>query len=120
MVGHEWGAPIAWHTALFRPDLVRGAAGLSVPYIGRPAALTLEPARGVFGPDYYQLSFQEPGVADKELAADLDDTFRRFLHGLSRVPRLQSVELVPAPVTGCSRSGRRRRTARSSGSRGRR
>ncbi|MFD0395779.1 alpha/beta fold hydrolase [Streptomyces nogalater] len=31
VVGHDWGAPVAWHTALLRPDLVRGVAGLSVP-----------------------------------------------------------------------------------------
>src|SRR3954463_12713037 len=33
VVGHDWGAPAAWTTALFRPDLVRGVGGLSVPYI---------------------------------------------------------------------------------------
>src|SRR5579864_2853685 len=32
VVGHDWGAPVAWHTALFRPDRVRGVVGLSVPY----------------------------------------------------------------------------------------
>ena len=32
VVGHDWGAPVAWHTALFRPDRVRGVAGLSVPF----------------------------------------------------------------------------------------
>src|SRR2546425_5278806 len=31
VVGHDWGAPVAWHTALLRPDVVRGVAGLSVP-----------------------------------------------------------------------------------------
>src|SRR5438874_12462747 len=28
VVGHDWGAPVAWHAAQFRPDLVRGLAGL--------------------------------------------------------------------------------------------
>ena len=32
VVGHDWGAPVAWHTALFRPDRLRGVAGLSVPF----------------------------------------------------------------------------------------
>ena len=32
VVGHDWGAPIAWMSALLRPDLFRGVAGLSVPY----------------------------------------------------------------------------------------
>src|SRR5438552_1525247 len=32
VVGHDWGAPVAWHTALLRPDRVRGVAALSVPF----------------------------------------------------------------------------------------
>src|ERR1035441_1532248 len=32
VAGHDWGAPVAWHTALLRPDRVRGVIGLSVPY----------------------------------------------------------------------------------------
>ncbi|WP_367668915.1 alpha/beta fold hydrolase [Streptomyces sp. DT2A-34] len=31
VVGHDWGAPVAWYTALLRPDMVRAVAGLSVP-----------------------------------------------------------------------------------------
>src|ERR1700758_371232 len=30
--GHDWGAPVAWNTALLRPDRIRGVIGLSVPY----------------------------------------------------------------------------------------
>ncbi|MEY9881703.1 pimeloyl-ACP methyl ester carboxylesterase [Bradyrhizobium sp. USDA 328] len=32
IVGHDWGATIAWHTARLRPDRFRAAAILSVPY----------------------------------------------------------------------------------------
>ena len=35
VIGHDWGAPVAWHCALFRPDLFRAVAGLSVPYVPR-------------------------------------------------------------------------------------
>src|SRR3978361_948392 len=27
IVGHDWGAPVAWHAALFRPDLFKAVAG---------------------------------------------------------------------------------------------
>jgi pimeloyl-ACP methyl ester carboxylesterase len=32
VVGHDWGAPVAWHCALMRPDLFTAVAGLSVPF----------------------------------------------------------------------------------------
>ena len=35
VVGHDWGAPIAYGTALFHPERVRGVAGLSAPHTGR-------------------------------------------------------------------------------------
>jgi pimeloyl-ACP methyl ester carboxylesterase len=31
IVGHDWGAPVAWHAAMFRPDIFSAVAGLSVP-----------------------------------------------------------------------------------------
>ena len=31
IVGHDWGAPVAWHCALLRPDVFRAVACLSVP-----------------------------------------------------------------------------------------
>src|SRR5207249_5498887 len=35
IVGHDWGAPVAWHCALFRPDMFRAVALLSVPFLPR-------------------------------------------------------------------------------------
>src|SRR6516225_327548 len=32
IAGHDWGAPVAWHAALLRPDRFRGVIGLSPPY----------------------------------------------------------------------------------------
>ena len=32
VVGHDWGAPVAWHCALLRRDMFRAVAGLSVPF----------------------------------------------------------------------------------------
>jgi pimeloyl-ACP methyl ester carboxylesterase len=83
VVGHDWGAPVAWHTALLRPDRVRGVAGLSVPFRPRSSTRPTEALARRFGPGYYQLYFQTPGVADAELAADPRATFRRLLSGTS-------------------------------------
>ncbi len=32
IVGHDWGAPVAWHAALWRPDLFTAVCAMSVPY----------------------------------------------------------------------------------------
>jgi pimeloyl-ACP methyl ester carboxylesterase len=38
IVGHDWGAPVAWDAAKFRPDMFTKVAGLSVPPPLRAAA----------------------------------------------------------------------------------
>jgi len=81
VVGHDWGAPVAWHTALFRPDRVRGVIGLSVPFWPRGTRPPLAALRALMGDGFYQVYFQQPGVADAELARDVRSTFRRVLHG---------------------------------------
>ncbi|RYG07995.1 MAG: alpha/beta hydrolase [Caulobacteraceae bacterium] len=37
VVGHDWGAPVAWHCALLRPDMFTAVFGLSVPFQPRRA-----------------------------------------------------------------------------------
>lgn len=81
IVGHDWGAPVAWQTALLRPDRVRGVVGLSVVY--RPRGSTLAARRRLLGDGFYQVYFQQPGVAEAELEQDTRATLRRFLYGLS-------------------------------------
>ena len=61
---------------------MRGVVGLSVPYRRGPARPTDALAHR-FGPGYYMLHFQTPGVADAELAADPRATFRRLLSATS-------------------------------------
>lgn len=80
VVGHDWGAPVAWHTALMRPDRVRGVAALSVPYRPRPPAPPLGLLRSALGEGFYQIYFQQPGVADAELAWNMHSTFTRLLY----------------------------------------
>src|SRR5438067_425530 len=48
VVGHDWGAPVAWNTALLRPDRIRGVVGLSVPYTPRGCRRCTSPASGAW------------------------------------------------------------------------
>lgn len=83
VAGHDWGAPVAWSTALMRPDRVRGVIGLSVPHRPRGHAAPLGLLRAALGEGFYQVYFQAPGVADAELARDARTTFRRLLYSAS-------------------------------------
>jgi epoxide hydrolase A/B len=81
-IGHDWGAMVVWHTALLHPQRVRAVAGLSVPPIPRARSRPTERWREKFGEDFYMLRFQEPGVADAELGADVAATMRGMFAGL--------------------------------------
>ena len=83
IAGHDWGAPVAWHAALLRPDRFRAVIGLSVPFIPRspdyPSKSFPETADTVF----YQRFFQPPGVAEADLEHDVRLTMRTFLYDAS-------------------------------------
>ncbi len=83
VAGHDWGAPVAWHAALLRPDRVRGVIGLSVPYRPRGSTAPTAAMRARIGDAFYMIYFQRPGVADAELARDIPATFRRLLFSAS-------------------------------------
>ena len=82
VVGHDWGSPVAANTALFRPDLVRGVALLSSPYIPRGKADQLSSLEALLGPDNYQNYFQTD-AAQQELEADPRNTMLATLVGIS-------------------------------------
>ena len=83
IVGHDWGAPVAWHAALLRPDRFRAVIGLSVPFRPRgsvrPTTVMPQTDDAVF----YQLYFQTPGVAEAEFERDVRMTLRRLLYSVS-------------------------------------
>ncbi|NBF11630.1 alpha/beta fold hydrolase [Pseudomonas sp. Fl4BN1] len=80
IVGHDWGAPLAWHLALLEPQRVAALVTLSVPFAGRPKRPASEIMREVHGEHFnYILYFQEPGLAEAELDADIDASLRLFM-----------------------------------------
>jgi pimeloyl-ACP methyl ester carboxylesterase len=86
LIGHDWGAPIVWNSALIRPDRVRAVAGLSVPYVGVPTRSMSEMIAEVFtrrGKFFYQHYFQAEGVAEAEMEADVRGALRRFYFAIS-------------------------------------
>ncbi|MBV9015480.1 MAG: alpha/beta hydrolase [Alphaproteobacteria bacterium] len=88
VAGHDWGAPVAWHAALWRPDRFRAVIGLSVPYRPRGAARPTTVMPRTDDAIFYQLYFQEPGVAEAEFAHDPRLTLHSMLYwGSGDAPR---------------------------------
>lgn len=82
IIGHDWGAPVAWHAALFRPDIFTAVGGLSVapPFRGRERPLDALAKSGVT--NFYWQYFQKPGVAEAEFERDVDYTMRAVTFGV--------------------------------------
>ena len=84
IAGHDWGAPVAWNAALWRPDVFRAVIGLSVPASDRQPWPPTEGMKRLFGENfYYILYFQTPGVAEHELQKDVRRTLRMLLYSAS-------------------------------------
>ena len=81
VVGHDWGAPVAWHCAMFRPDIFPVVAALSVPLGRRARGKPLEALRAAGVTWFYWHYFQEPGVAEAEFEADVDRFMRLVTYG---------------------------------------
>jgi pimeloyl-ACP methyl ester carboxylesterase len=110
IAGHDWGALVAWHAALLRPDRFRGVIALTLPYLQRsPVAPTLVMPRRKDAVSYV-LYFQEPGVAEAELERDVRQTFLKMLGGGSVAggsrERSVSVPVGMVPRDGGLLSGR--------------
>ena len=80
VIGHDWGAPTAWATALHHPDKVRAVGALSVPFMPRSPVQPMPAMREMFKDQFfYQLYFFEPGIAEAEFEADIRTALKKFL-----------------------------------------
>jgi epoxide hydrolase A/B len=80
IAGHDWGAVVAWHAALLRPDRFRAVIGLSVPFIPDYTSKSYPQSNDTV---FYQSYFQSPGVAEADLECDVQFTMRAFLYEAS-------------------------------------
>ena len=86
LIGHDWGAPIVWNSALVRPDRVRAVCGLSVPHFGVPTRPFTDIFDEVFTQKnrfFYQAYFQKEGVAEAEAEKNIRDFLRKFYYAIS-------------------------------------
>ena len=80
VIGHDWGAPVACHLALLEPSRVKALCVMSVPFGGRPKRPAIDIMRQLHANKFnYILYFQEPGVAEAELNADIARTLRYLM-----------------------------------------
>lgn len=93
LIGHDWGAVVAWTAPLLHPERVAAVVGLSVPPVPRPLTPVTDALRRIFGDSFfYMLYFQQPGVADAEMNADPRRSLRRMLGGM-RAPQDEAAAL---------------------------
>jgi pimeloyl-ACP methyl ester carboxylesterase len=78
IVGHDWGAPVAWNAAMMRPDRFRAVDGHSVPYSPRGKMSLIEAFKRAGADNIYMMYFQEPGVAEREFERDVESALRRI------------------------------------------
>jgi pimeloyl-ACP methyl ester carboxylesterase len=86
LLGHDWGAPIVWNSALMRPESFRAVGALSVPYLG----VAPMPFSAIFNEYFtkrnrffYQAYFQPEGVAEAAFDPDPRNFLRKFYYAIS-------------------------------------
>ena len=84
IVGHDWGSPIAWHSALLRPDVFTSLVLMSVPYAPRGLTKPTDAFRDMGGAEEFYIEyFQEPGRAEREIEEDVRSWLLGFYYGAS-------------------------------------
>jgi pimeloyl-ACP methyl ester carboxylesterase len=93
VVGHDWGAGVAWFTASLHPDRVHKLVVLSVPHPLVPPTLRQREMA------WYQLFFQFEGIAEAWLQQDNWALFRQLSRGDGDIDRHISDLSRPGALT---------------------
>jgi pimeloyl-ACP methyl ester carboxylesterase len=84
LVGLDFGAQLAWETALRFPDRLLAIVILNNPYAGRPRRRPTDGFAALARQHFLHLHyFQQPGLADAELASDPREFLARLYWALS-------------------------------------
>lgn len=91
--GHDWGGSIVWSMGQWRASRVAGIIGVCTPLRPRPPAPPITILKKRFTEKHYFVQFQEPGVAEKLFARDVE----RFVQMMFRkpAPRERWAALIP-------------------------
>ncbi|KAL5728652.1 Epoxide hydrolase 2 [Ranunculus cassubicifolius] len=102
VVGHDWGAYMAWHLCMFRPDRVKALVNLSVHHVRRdPSMKPIVGLRHILGDEFYMCRFQEPGEMEAECArVGTDTAIKKLLtlfndSALPMIPKETGLEMAP-------------------------
>ncbi|KAJ1691787.1 hypothetical protein LUZ63_015942 [Rhynchospora breviuscula] len=104
VVGHDWGANVAWHLCLFRPDRVRALVNMGVPYFPRHPSVKPTERLKAFGEGFYITQFQEAGRAENSFAkydvlTVLKKVFSIKMDNLSAPPGMEIMDFLEAPTS---------------------
>src|SRR5215469_585099 len=114
IVGHDWGALVAWSCALLRPDIFHSLCLMSVPYIAYSSSgprPTEQMKIMAGGKQFYQLYFQQAGKVEKELETDVRATLLGAFYAASGEaspekqwrflfePSERFIDTIPCPAT---------------------
>lgn len=83
VAGHDWGAAVAWLTAMAHPEAVERLAILNVPHPRRMLAELRRPSRQL-AKSWYMFFFQLPWLPEQAVRAD---DWRAFRHGFDHDAR---------------------------------
>ncbi len=95
VVGHDWGALIAWNMAMRAQDRVKRLVALNIPHYPRPPIDPIDIFRQRYGDDYYIVNFQDNDVADRTFAADPTHFFNAVMRK-GQITRAQFARRPPA------------------------
>jgi pimeloyl-ACP methyl ester carboxylesterase len=100
IVGHDWGALIAWHLAMTMPQRIERLIALNVPHIPPPPTDPIALMRERFGDDFYIVNFQDSDEADRLFDEDpgrvFDRLMRRNTISRKRYDALPTASKVPS------------------------